>query len=290
MANRLGLAISTAGLLALITGCPGSDDEDMSMDDASGSESGEGSSGSDETDDMGESGGSGDSGGMVGDGAWDCLGAVEPPAFEAGEAQVVFTVADFPGGGGIADLTLDVCAVDDVDCASPFDSGVTSADGVVDVAVPTDAPSYFQVLGDGIAPSLFFRRGEAPPSDPFEVEIGGLSPGTLTAFAGVVGAANDPERGHLVLTGRDCNAELAAGLQFEVDTADEVSTTAYLDGALPSTDTTETDVSGRAGVLDVPPGPVVVRSILAETGETVATREVFVRPGHITLIGMIPTP
>ena len=146
------------------------------------------------------------------------------------------------------------------------------------------------MLADDIAPSLFFRRGEAPPSDPFEVEIGGLSPTTLTAFAGVTGAVNDPERGHLVLTGRDCNAELAAGLQFEVDTADGTSTIAYLDGALPSTDATETDPSGRAGILDVPPGPVVVRSILAETGEVVATREVFIRPGHLTLIGMIPTP
>ncbi|MBV1859841.1 MAG: hypothetical protein KUG77_15625, partial [Nannocystaceae bacterium] len=216
-------------------------------------------------------------------------GQVAPPAWIPGVASVQFTVVEFPAAVPLGGLTLEVCDLADIDCTTPADSAMTSAAGEVEVAVSTEASSYFQVTGEGVVDSLFFRRNVPPPSDPYITELGALSPGTLGAFIALTGAQDDAMRGHLIVTARDCDEALAEGVVIEVDTADEAATVAYLDGGLPSTEATQTDESGRAGVLNLPAGPTVVTTRVAQTGAVIGVRTIFVRPDQLSLVGMIPT-
>ncbi|MEM6989114.1 MAG: hypothetical protein AAF721_01410 [Myxococcota bacterium] len=289
----------TLGLtsVALLPGCPNDADDDAG-DESVATESGleptggtsESSASAGESDASGgldDTAGAGSSGGAAPVGAWHCLGAVEPPGFEPGQASVTFTVVDFPAGTLVADAAITVCRVDDVACDAPASMGSADADGEIEVAVPTDVPTYYEVEGTDVVPSIFFRRGIAP-ADPSEVELGALAPMTLGAFVSLTGAEQDPARGSLVLTARDCDEELAQGVEFEVGTADEASTYAYLEGMLPSAKATQTDASGRAGVLNLPEGPVEVTARLAATGDVIGVREIFIRPGELSLIGVIP--
>ncbi|MBL4685755.1 MAG: hypothetical protein JKY37_14265, partial [Nannocystaceae bacterium] len=145
------------------------------------------------------------------DGRWSCLGQVESPAWVPGAASVQFTIVEFPAAILLSGATLEVCDLADLDCTAPMDSAMTSATGTLEVAVSTEMSTYFQVTGEGVADSLFFRRGVPPPSDPYVTELGALSPATLSAFIGLTGADNDAERGHLIVTARDCAEALAAG-------------------------------------------------------------------------------
>lgn len=303
---RYGLSLA-AGMLSL-AGCPTGESTDeattnagtssSASEGATGSGSGSGStdagtgpesssSGADSTTVSDDGSSSSSSSGEPSE--WRCLGAVEPPAWSDGSATVRFTVASFPEGGPIAAVDLLVCGLDDTDCMNPLDQGTTDAEGRVDVDVGTDAPYYFDLTGGGLAPSLFFRRGLPPPTDPFDVELGALTENTLGLFFDVVGVRSDPTRGHVVITARDCDAMLAPGVRVEIDTADGSSTLVYLDGGLPSVEAVATDTSGRAGALNLPGGPVVVTAYRADTDEYIGEREIFIRPSEVSFVGVIPS-
>lgn len=184
---------------------------------------------------------------------WDCVGMVARPPFVEGDTPIDVTIVAFPGGRPLPDLSVLVCYDDDTACAEPHASGTSSAAGTLTIDVPTDAPIHYRVTGEAVTPSLFFRRG-VPPTAGEPVELGGLTPDTLEAFVQITGAKPMADRGHLVMTARDCDAELASGVRFEIDTADADSTIVYLDGGIPSADASQTDVSGRGGVLNLPAG------------------------------------
>lgn len=222
-------------------------------------------------------------------GPWRCLGAVEPIEFDDTVATGTIVVAGFPSGAPLGDVTVRVCAVGDDDCAEPITEAVTDADGRALMEVPRDGPIYYEISGAAVVSSIFYRRAE-PPVDGFETSLGALTPIVWDTFLGLLDAQADPDRGHLVITTRDCDAALAAGVSVGADTADADSTIAYLAGGIPVLDAEGTDGDGRAGVVNLPAGEAEVTTAVQADGRRVATRRVHIRAGWIAFIGAIPTP
>lgn len=306
---RISLSFFCATLVALATGCPADDDGEgdapslATTGDATEADGSGATAGPDDTETSGvgttldgDDTGAGDTGSSDGTDTgepvaevWNCVGRVERPPFVEGDAPIDVTIVAFPGGRPLADLSVLVCYDDDTTCTEPHASGTSSAAGTLTIDVPTDAPIHYRVTGDAITPSLFFRRG-VPPTAGEPVELGGLTPDTLEAFVQITGARPMADRGHLVMTARDCDAELASGVRFEIDTADADSTIVYLDGGIPSADASQTDVSGRGGVLNLPAGPVTVTAFLAETNTRIGDRTIFIEAGIVSLVGVVPSP
>ena len=273
-----------AGLLVLgLVACGGSDDGDPAA--AGGGGNAGGSAG------QGGVGGQGGAGGSAGaPGPWSCLGKVSAPNFVSGEATGTLTIHSFPDDKALSGVDVRVCRVTDTDCSNPFDTGLTDNSGTVMLRVPTDGPIYYEVTGTSVMPSLFFRRGLPPPGPVFETRIEALTPTTFSLFQTLTQTTADPTRGHIVATGRDCDAELASGVSFEVSSADATTVPAYLQGGVPSKTATFTDAGGRAGFVNVPEGPATVSGKRAAEQEFIGTREIYVKSGWISLVGVVPSP
>jgi hypothetical protein len=117
-----------------------------------------------------------------------------------------------------------------------------------------------------------------------------LTTGIYNLLASQAGATPDPARGHLALAAIDCNQDQAAGVQFDVSTADASTGQVYIEGQGVSQTATETDANGAGAVFNVPPGPADVSATLASGPTLIGTVNVGIRAGTITYSPVPPTP
>ena len=99
-----------------------------------------------------------------------------------------------------------------------------------------------------------------------------------------------PDRGDLIVRAYDCLGQTAEGVVFSSLEGDDSTVPFYMIKGIPSTKQSQTDDSGRGGLLNLPPGSVTLTGRVAATGQEVGTLSVFARAGELTYTALVPAP
>lgn len=230
-------------------------------------------------------------------------------------------------GAPLTGLTARLCGKLDVDCLSPLQVDIESADGGFNFEVPTlggGFAGYLEVTSpsesctspsfgaagplvcslapgcDPLAPDeacqvplyaralLFFN----PPITQDLAEPAVLSLLSSSALPGIVRAAGseyDPTTGSLFLVGRGCDGAPAAGIRYGVDNPDGKVTQMYMAGGVLNRAREATDLTGIGAFTGLPPGFASVEARDAG-GKRIGAVGVQVAPGAITYATLVPSP
>ena len=146
-------------------------------------------------------------------------------------------------------------------------------------------------------PSACARRGpltsaRKPPWGPAHpVAIRALQLASVELLAAAAGVPLDPARGHVAVAVSDCGNVAASGVTVHASTADSSSTRFYLAGGIPSPAATETEAPEPfGGYLNLPPRLVTMEARVAALDQSLGTLPLIVRPGTLTIAGMLPMP
>jgi hypothetical protein len=227
---------------------------------------------------------------------WSCLGKVSWPAMSPGLTSIKLGVIVLDGltSKPLEGIAARACAKIDAACTSPLDTGTTDATGKARLTVPvTSQPAGFfgiiELSGPGLLPVLGFPE----PTPVSDMDLPALPTLSITGFAAAaqsLGMVPDSTRGHAELLVRDCQFDVATGVTFDIDSADASSIKAYFSGGLPSKTAVATDSSGIGGIFDIPAGPATITAKLAATGQVIATAQIIVRQGALTVTTLMPMP
>lgn len=240
---------------------------------------------------------------------WRCAGHVNW-AVEPNDAIVDHKIfLNFVDERAVAGLTVELCGRADVECASPLATVQTDATGVADIPITKGFAGYLQmktppallpglmpviapyVLPPGLDPTILAPPcAGCVPAGPTTSTMFVVTKSSAAALAAAVSTTLDPSRGLVFAVMGDCDNRIAAGVQFELEQADEKSARYYFEDGLPSAAPTETNDKGGAGFINVPPGIVTAKSRIAKTGQVIGSRSVLVRAGALTIFFFPPTP
>jgi len=221
------------------------------------------------------------------DPTWSCLDESSNEDVASGTVHVVFTVEDILSEKPSPGVMLTLCAKLDADCLLPISQYQSDQTGQIDVEMPAGFDGYFQTEGNGIYPTLFFppntRKQRAPSTLPmvpdsfFSVMFSGL------------GVTITDDRTVIMTTALDCVGKPAAGMVLASPQVDDRSVSYFLQGGLPSRTAVTTDQDGAGGFVNVKAGEAVVTSTMASTNRLVGTVAVQTRPGHLTMVLVVPS-
>jgi hypothetical protein len=220
------------------------------------------------------------------DPTWACLDEKSSDPTPSGTVHVVLTTADLLSLKPIQGVMLTLCAKLDANCQFPMSQYQSDQAGQINVEMPAGFDGYFQTEGDGLYPMLFFppstRTQRAPGTLPM---VANSFFGTMfSAVGGPVGA----DRTVVMTTALDCRGKPAAGLTLSSGQADDRTVGYLIQGGLPSRTAATTDDSGTGGFVNIPPGNAVINSTMAANNRLVGTIAVQTRPGHITMVLVMP--
>ena len=143
--------------------------------------------------------------------------------------------------------------------------------GHVETTVPYLWYFYAPIVTDGTYPLQVFATSE------------------FAALLGAVGATNDPLRGQLAVQVTDCTNTPAANVELTTSTADDASTPFAIQGALPFAEAVPvTDVSGLAGVFNLPAQTTLVTATPISLGRPSGKHTLLIRAGSLTTIRLQP--
>jgi len=90
-------------------------------------------------------------------------------------------------------------------------------------------------------------------------------------------------------TALNCLGAPAAGMVLASSQVDDHTVTYFLQGGLPSLSAPSTDESGAGGFVNIKAGDAVLTSTIAATNRLAGTVAVQTRPGHLTMVLIVPT-
>lgn len=259
--------------------------------------------------------------------AFDCLTPLVAAPAERARVRVQVCDALRGCGASVPGLSARLCGKLDVDCLSPLQVDIESADGAFNFEVPTlggGFAGYLEVTSpsesctspsfgaagplvcslapgcDPLAPDeacevplyaralLFFN----PPITHDLPEPAVLSLLSSSALPGIVRAAGseyDPATGSLFLVGRGCDGAPAAGLRYGVDDPQGTVTQMYMASGVLNRGRDATDLTGIGAFTGLAPG---FASIEAHDvgGKRIGAVGVQVAPGAITYTTLVPSP
>lgn len=221
-----------------------------------------------------------------------CVGSVRWGTPTATTAMHRLSLVDLQTTEGVVGAHVRACAFDDRACASPYSEGDTDDDAGVALTYPLgDAgfSGYYEVSGAGLTPTLIFA---VPPewderANPIYRVVSQSDFDLLSVVARVT---RDPMKGYLAAELQGCDQHGAAGLSIGVAPMAEGATRFHFQRMLPNTAATETDITGIAGVFNLPPREYTVTSSIAACELPIATARVFTRAGWLSSLGLQPTP
>lgn len=220
-----------------------------------------------------------------------CVGSVRWRTPTAVTAMHRLSLVDLQTTEGVVGAHVRACAYEDRECASPYSEGDTDDAGVALTYPLGDAgfSGYYEVTGAGLTPTLIFA---VPPewdehANPIYRVV---SQSDFNLLSVVARASLDPMKGYLAAELEGCDQHGAAGLSIGVRPMTEGATRFHFQRMLPNTAATETDITGVAGVFNLPPGEYTVTSSIAACDLPIATARVFTRAGWLSSLGLQPTP
>jgi hypothetical protein len=221
------------------------------------------------------------------DPTWACLDGVGISEPATGSVRVSITLVDLLSQKPLAGVNLSLCAKLDGACELPIlPLYQSSATGQLEVEMPAGFNGYFQASGAGIYPTLIFppstRRQRAPSTIPLVPDS--FYP-TMVKGSGATVAEG---RSVVITTALDCLGRPAAGLALSSPDADSQTVSYVLASGVPSRTSTTTDESGGGGFVNVPAGPILIKSTLAAGDRPVGVAGVQTRPGHISMVLIMP--
>jgi hypothetical protein len=215
---------------------------------------------------------------------WACIDD-EPAASTHQQIELTILVSTsfgdpMPGVAGKA------CRSIDPSCGSPVLEVTSDETGLFHLTLPADFTGYMEVVVEPFFPVLYYfptalHSGMSLPAI-------NLTPAELIQGLGLaVGAAPDPERGHVLVALQSCLGT-APGVHLNAPKADEKTITYYVQGGIPSADRDVTTDEGSGGFLNFPPGNAVVE-LGAGSLDELGSLSLTVRPGYITNLAFGPT-
>lgn len=221
---------------------------------------------------------------------WSCVGAPSPPQeVEPGDYEITITIRDLQSTRPVEGAIIKACAKDDVMCEDPLATQTTDAGGVAALTVPQSASGfegYLDIQEGGVFPAI--GMFPAPLIGDKAISFDLLGVNTAALFAAIISLELNPDRGHVAGTSVECAGRAANGVSLSTDYPEDGTTTAYIKGANPSAEATETDASGIGAVFNLPPGQWTLTGTRAEDGTTLYVRPFFTRAGFLTQFSELP--
>lgn len=213
---------------------------------------------------------------------WACLddkvSAAEDPV-----AVQVPVISIF--GDPMPDVPVRVCSVVDIDCKEPTLELVSDEDGLLSFEVQPTFRGYLDARVPGFFPQISFLPDVL--TNPSFLPPLSLSPAEIIeALAEQVGAAADPDRGHLVVTVASCSGG-APNLVITSKSADDQAIRYYVSANVPAPDRESTTEEGSGGFLNL-----VVRAaevtVSTKDGKELFSTNIFTRKGTISSVHFQP--
>jgi len=138
---------------------------------------------------------------------------------------------------------------------------------------------------DAIVPTLYFFN----PAVDHDQDIPALSLSNSSARGALLGQLQaDTTRADVLLHAFDCQGNNASQVVFSITPNDGQAIPYYLSSGLPTRSSTETDVSGYGGFVNLPSGTVTVTATDSRTKTVIDTLTLVVRAGSATWSSMVP--
>jgi hypothetical protein len=213
---------------------------------------------------------------------WACITEEVPLATDNVTFAIpVVSIFQMPMPG----IPVKLCSSVDTDCTSPTAELVSDENGLITFEVAPSFQGYLDTKVPGFFPQLNFLPDFL--TNPPVVRPISLSPvEIIEGLAQQVGAAANPERGHLVISVASCLGP-APNLLIESGRADEQTIPYYVNGGVPAPDLKFTTDDGSGGYLNIVAGTGGV-NISVVDGEELFKRNVFVRQGTISTVHFQP--
>ncbi len=221
---------------------------------------------------------------------WSCLGTPAEPPPMTGMFQVIFQVQHLVAQTPYAGIKVRLCRKLDVECSDVVgDTLETDAMGQVTMPVPGGFNGYARFEGDAIMTGLFFFNPPVTEDIPnIPISIGPKD--VIALLAKQAGAKQDPERGVVLLSVRDCTGQVAAGvtLSFSSSVDDPLAVPFYSQAGLPSGSATETDQDGYGGLLNAAAGTVTFTGTVTATARRIGQTTLLVQNGSLSYGTLVP--
>jgi hypothetical protein len=223
--------------------------------------------------------------GCVRDYDWKVSSDVLRRAFRA--VHYLGATTPYPG------VEVRVCGAGDPLCASPYDRGVTDADGLACLDFPSVGVGFSGFLGTHDPESgqrtLFYVR------HPVTHRVSGdemilPTASEVASIGGLLGVELAPDRASIAAIAVDCTNAPAPGIVFSIDVDDPDMVAFYTRDDLPSLGASTTGDNGLGGFANVPVTrlPVTVSARIAGSEEIVASRTILLRAGALTIVSLTP--
>ena len=240
---------------------------------------------------------SGDAGG---DGPFDCVGRVYPGEQAGTHVTYTRTFQDVTAATALTQIGVRVCSIIDPSCNFPRDQDggktvVPDSTGKVTVDVAFGFNGLLEVtdLVDGgkvvtpaliqVTPPVLEEAGVGPPALM-------VSPSQFVAVANsVFDGGADPALAHLFFRVHDCHDQPLAGIAVSTDRTGGTTHPFYFDGLIPDPNATQTDVGAKGGIINLPPGTVVLTGTFFPTATRLGSVTVKLRAGFITYVILTPS-
>jgi hypothetical protein len=223
----------------------------------------------------------------------DFVSAIDPLRLGGPEGRSDLEVVQ--GTPPASPVSVRACNRPDAFCAEPVvvRTGKQASKGPMMLDIRGGFAGFFEVQAEGYIPSLFyggtFLSGQTQVRYPV-IMVPNLA---VEPWAGLVGTALDPKRGHLIFFAYDCADVLARGVEARIDIADGGTAAWYIQELLPDANATATDVAGSGGFFNLPvaaSGPGAATLSLRDRGtrQELGSYRIFIRPGHFTTVHARP--
>jgi hypothetical protein len=220
---------------------------------------------------------------------WSCLGKYTWSSTSERSVALDLHLFEARAGDLGSDITIKVCAAEDVACESPAVKNpvVTDKRGDVRVSLPTPLRAfrgYLDLKGESWYPTLI--HFSSPIARDGVQSLGIINDQNVRLSIAAAGVAPDETRGLLQIRMFGCAGIGMRGVSFTASKADDNSRTWYYDGQTPQFGLEATTDFGNGGIINVPEG---LNEIVAQLGNKVVARTMVpVRAGHMTIVVLSP--
>lgn len=212
---------------------------------------------------------------------WRCEPVPVPSPTETVELRV--PIIDALALTYVSNIALVACNKNDLACDSPVVRATSGMDGRAVLKVPANFAGYLQQTESrSYGPGLYFP----PALLPVDMDLRNFPIFQVGAAAGLglaLGAALDPQRGHIMLVSEDCMGYGVPGVVFSSAQADARTVQFYVRDQTPTTSVMDTPAEGTGGFMNLPPGVVVINAKEMKSGIELATASVLIRAGFISM-------
>ncbi len=229
------------------------------------------------------------------DTTWGCVGNVQWDMATSDPLVMNARLRRLSDESPVEGATAMLCGPLDTDCVSPLDTMVSDSNGVISgtayygfrgytlIEPPTSYPN--------MAPAILWasppRFDEVPAEDIQPIHLTAVD--EVAGISIILGVSINPEAGHIFGLTSDCNAAPVGNVTLRADVIGTDTQQYYFDGSVPSKTATETGPDGFGGFINLPPGLVTITATSLDVG-LVGSVTVLIKPGHITYLGIGPTP